>query len=85
MVYPHLDGATRIGYGPPVVPASRDGLPKMKEPSKNRKGCGKAALLETVGKSKSRTFPPFPQPLEIPQTARDSHFPTAMMITVSHE
>jgi transposase len=64
MVYEHLDGTTSIGYGPHVVARfAADSLPKRKETSKNRKGCGK---------------------VEIPQTARDSHFPTAMMITVSH-
>lgn len=84
-VYEHWDGTTSIGYGPHVVARfAADGLPTMNEISKNRKGCGKAALLETVGKSKRRTFPPFPQRLEIPQTARDSHFPTAPMITVYH-
>jgi hypothetical protein len=84
MVYEHLDGATSIGYGPHVVARfAPDGLPERKESPKNRKGCGKAALLETVEKSQSRTFPPFPQGLEIPQTARDSHFPTATTTTVS--
>jgi len=41
-------------------------------------GLWKSGLLETVEKSKKRwTFPPFPQPLGIPLTPRDSHFPTA--------
>ncbi len=38
-------------------------------------GCGKDALMENVGKSKPRTFPRFPQRLEIQK--QDFHFPTA--------
>ena len=84
MVYEHLDGATSIGYGPHVVARfAPAGSPERKETPQTRKGCGKAALLETVEKSPSRTFPPFPQCWEIPQTARDSHFPTASTTTVS--
>jgi len=84
MVYAPLDGATSSGYGPPVVARfAAAGLPKGKEISKNWKDGGKAAPLETGGKSPSRTSPPFPQRLEIPQTARDSPFPTATMTTVA--
>jgi transposase len=68
IIYEHLDGTTSIGYGPHVVARfAADGWPKMKDISKNRKGCGKGALLETVGNSKNGTFPRFPQGLGIPQ------------------
>jgi hypothetical protein len=35
--------------------------------------------VETVEKSKERTFPPFPPRLEIPPRTRDFHIPTATM------
>lgn len=83
-VYQHLDGSLSIGYGPHLVgryPA--EGSSKIAAASKKAKGCGKDALLENVEKSKLRTFPRFPQRLEIPPTTRDSHFPTAPTTTVS--
>jgi len=82
IVYEHLDGTVSIGLGPHTVARfAADGALKIAAVSKKKKGCGKDALMETVEKSKPRTFPPFPQRLEIPHTTRDSHFPTAPTTT----
>jgi transposase len=82
IVYEHLDGTVSIGLGPHTVARfAADGALKIAALSNKKKGCGKDALMETVEKSKPRTFPPFPQRLEIPHTTRDSHFPTAPTTT----
>jgi hypothetical protein len=82
IVYEHLDGTVSIGLGPHTVARfAADGASKIAAVSKDKKGCGKDALMGTVEKSKPRTFPPFPQRLEIPHTTRDSHFPAAPTTT----
>lgn len=84
LVREHLDGTVSIAYGPHVVGRyTAEGVAASAAVSKKGKGCGKDALLETVEKSKPRTFPPFPQRLGIPHTPRDSHFPTAPTTTIS--
>lgn len=84
VVREHLDGAVTISYGPHVVARWEPNHAASATTSATKaKGCGKDALMETVEKSKSRTFPQFPQRLEIPQTTRDFHFPTAPTTTVS--
>ena len=75
VVREHLDGAVSVSYGPHVVSRFAANAANKLAASQNG-GCGKDGLLETGEKSKPRTFPPFPQPLEIPHTPRDSHFPT---------
>jgi len=84
IVRQHLQGSVSISYGPHLV--ARFAAEPVATPaavSKHGQGCGKDGLLGTVEKSKPRTFPPFPQPLEIPHTPRDSHFPTAPTTTIS--
>jgi hypothetical protein len=75
-------GLFAASQGPHTVARlAAEGPSKIAVVSEKKKGCGKDALMETVGKSKPRTFPPFPQRLEIPHTTRDSHFPTAPTTT----
>lgn len=84
IVRQHLEGSVSISYGPHVVARfAAEAVATRAAVSKNGKGCGKDGLMGTVEKSKPRTFPPFPQPLEIPHTPRDSHFPTAPTTTIS--
>ena len=70
-VHQHLDGALSLTHGPHVLGrynAQGEALAKATTPAKR-------AMEKTAGgKVKNTTFPPA---LEIPQTARDSHFPTA--------
>jgi transposase InsO family protein len=69
-VHQHLDGTLSITYGPQRLGRyTRQGEPITKT------SAALAAVEKTLrGKVKKPTFPPR---LEIPQTARDSHFPTA--------
>ena len=70
-VHQHLDGTLSITYGPhrlgrytaqgAAIPATKNPAPPAVEKTRG-------------GKVQKQTFPPR---LEIPQTARDSHFPTA--------
>ena len=76
IVREHLDGAISISYGPHLV-ARFSAKAAYKTAATPDGCCGKDGLMETVEKSNPRTFPPFPQPLGIPHTPRDSHFPTA--------
>ena len=72
----HLDGTVSISYGPHVVGRyTAEGVAASAAVSKRGKGCGKDALMESVEKSKSGTFPPFPQRLG--NQKQVSHFPTA--------
>jgi hypothetical protein len=74
IVYEHLDGTVSIGLGPHTVARlAAEGPSKIATVSEKKKGCGKDALMETVEKSKPRTFPPFPQPLGNP--AHPAGFP----------
>lgn len=68
----HLDGSLSLHYGPHCVGRYRaPAVPAQEETKTGGDGLWKRREVE---KSKLRTFPPR---LEIPQTARDSHFPTA--------
>ena len=70
-VHQHLDGTFTITYGP-----QRLGHYSAKGVSLESEKIGARGAVEKTrgGKVKKTTFPPR---LEIPQTARDSHFPTA--------
>src|SRR6202035_185272 len=67
------------GHGIVSISANRG---KAQTSHQERGTKGKIAMEMTVygkhGKPKAG-FPPFPQPLEIPQDQRDSHIPTATM------
>ena len=69
-VHQHLDGTLSITYGPQRLGHyTSQGTPVLKT------SAAWAAVEKTLrGKVKKPTFPPR---LEIPQTTRDSHFPTA--------
>jgi transposase len=69
MVHQHLDGTLSITYGPQRLGHyTRQGEPILKTSAAEK------VVEKTLrGKVKKTTFPPR---LEIPQTARDSHFPT---------
>jgi hypothetical protein len=71
LVHQHLDGTFTITYGPQRLGHySASGAPL-----ENAKFGARGAVEKTPGgKVKKPTFPPG---LEIPQTPRDSHFPTA--------
>jgi len=71
IVHQHLDGTFTITYGPQRLGHySANGMPL-----ENAKFGAHGAVEKTHGgKVKKPTFPPY---LEIPQTPRDSHFPTA--------
>ena len=70
-VHQHLDGTFTITYGPQRLGHySATGVPLAKE----KIGAPGAVEKTRGGKVQNPTFPPR---LEIPQTARDSHFPTA--------
>jgi len=70
-VHQHLDGTYTITYGPQRIGHySAEGVLLD-----NEKSGGRRAVEKTLrGKVQNQTFPPR---LEIPQTPRDSHFPTA--------
>jgi transposase len=70
-VHQHLDGTFTITYGP-----QRLGRYSAKGVSIEKAKSGAPGAVEKTrgGKVQNPTFPPR---LEIPQTARDSHFPTA--------
>ena len=70
-VHQHLDGTFTITHGPQHLGHySAQGVPLERE----KIGARKTVEKTQGGKVQNRTFPPC---LEIPQTARDSHFPTA--------
>jgi transposase len=71
IVHQHLDGSLSLGYGP----HSLGRYDERGAPILNQKlAAGRAVEKTRGGKVKKTTFPPH---LEIPQSARDSHFPTA--------
>jgi len=70
-VHQHLDGTLSLSYGP----HSLGRYDERGGPILNPKLAARPAVEKTRGgKVKQQTFPPC---LEIPQRARDSHFPTA--------
>jgi len=70
-VHQHLDGTFSLTHGPQRLGHySAEGVPLEKAKS----GARRAVEKPRAGKVINPTFPPR---LEIPQTARDSHFPTA--------
>jgi transposase len=77
LVCEHLDGTWSIRYGPHEVGRYR--VPAGPWPCEEEgKGQGKAVEKPLRGKPKTG----FPRRLEIPQKARDSHFPTASTAAV---
>jgi len=71
MVHQHLDGTLSLSYGPHAFGRYDErGVPIVNPKIRT----GKAVEKTRGGKVKKPTFPPR---LEIPQSARDSHFPTA--------
>jgi hypothetical protein len=70
-VHQHLDGTYTLTYGPQHLGYySAEGVSFEKAKTGRATGCGKAPRRKVI-------HPTFPPRLEIPQTARDSHFPTA--------
>jgi transposase len=70
-VHQHLDGTLSLSYGPHSLGRyDEQGVPM----SHAKRAAGGAVEKPRGGKVKKPTFPPR---LEIPQSARDSHFPTA--------
>jgi transposase len=75
-VHQHLDGTLSITHGPHRLGRyTADGTAQIANKQiANKMSAPKAVEKARGGKVKKTTFPPR---LEIPQTARDSHFPTA--------
>src|SRR6266481_1096007 len=70
-VHQHLDGTLSLSYGPHGLGRyDPQGVPM----GNAKRAAGRAVEKPRGGKVKKPTFPPR---LEIPQSARDSHFPTA--------
>jgi hypothetical protein len=70
VVYEHLDGTLSVGYGPHTVGRfNAEGMPLQESIGRRRP---KAVEKPFRGNPKAG----FPLRLEIPQRARDSHFPT---------
>ncbi len=70
-VHQHLDGTLSLSYGPHSLGRYDErGIPM----SHAKLAAGRAVEKPRAGKVKKPTFPPR---LEIPQSTRDSHFPTA--------
>jgi hypothetical protein len=70
-VHQHLDGTLSLTHGPHVLGrynAQGEAVAKQATPAR------RAVEKTRGGKARNTTFPPR---LEIPQTPRDSHFPTA--------
>jgi transposase len=74
-IYQHLDGTVSIRFGPHVV-ARYDGGGQVLKTKTAAKRRGKGGSME-AGENKQQVFTVSHTPLEIPQKARDSHFPTA--------
>jgi transposase len=76
-IHQHLDGNVSIRYGPHVVGRyTASGEIRQTSPKKLSESRGKGGPVETVANHKPVSHRPH-RPLEIPQTRRDSHFPTA--------
>jgi transposase len=76
LVYEHLDGTLSVGYGPHTVGRFNAQGTLLPEPLPGKRR-GKAVEKTLRGKPKTG----FPLRLEIPPTARDSHFSTATAAT----
>ena len=73
----HLDGNVSIRYGPHVVGCyTAEGQPLQNSKKARGQGCGNDAPRK-ARKTPKASFPLFPPPLEIRQTAPDFHIPTA--------
>src|SRR5690348_4947934 len=70
-VHQHLDGTFTITHGPQHLGHYSADAVSL---DNNKIGAPRAVEKTRGGKVPNQTFPP---PLEIPQTTRDSHFPTA--------
>jgi len=70
-VHQHLDGTFTITHGPQRLGHYSADAVSL---DNNKIGAPRAVEKTRGGKVPNQTFPP---PLEIPQTTRDSHFPTA--------
>lgn len=89
-IHEHLDETVSVRYGPHVIGRySAEGVPLEKqrkslgtESKAGAKSCGKGGAVETVENQKAVSHRSH-RPLEIPQTRRDSHFPTAAATAVS--
>jgi len=78
-IHQHLDGRVSIRFGPHVVGRyDAAGQPLSVEAKGKRRG--KGGSVET-GENQKQVFTGSPTPLEISQTARDSHFSTAPTMT----
>jgi hypothetical protein len=71
IVHQHLDGTLSISYGPHRLGCY---TAQGKAKTESRAAASRAMEKTLAGKAKEPAFPPS---LEIPQTPRDSHFPTA--------
>lgn len=79
IVREHVSGAISVSYGPHIV--GWFGTDRAKPASsKTRKGCGKDGTMGRAENQKQVSHSSH-SPLEIPQTPRDSHFPTASTTT----
>src|SRR5215472_7465024 len=74
-IHHHLDATVSIRLGPHVVGRS-DARGRPLQTQTQAKRGGKGGSLE-AGENQPQVFTGSPTPLEISQTARDSHFPTA--------
>jgi transposase len=72
-VHQHLDGTFTITYGPHRL----GHYDKEGQPLQSNSAPARRAVEKTLGGKVKRTKATFPPSLEIPQRARDSHFPTA--------
>lgn len=80
-IHEHLDGRTSIRYGPNIVGHyEAGGASATSQESDDRAGRGKAAPVEAV-ENRKPVSPRSHRRSEIPQTRRDSHFPTASTTT----
>src|SRR5438270_40597 len=79
IVHQHLDGTLSLTHGPHLLGRyTAEGAAQ----SATKMPARRAVEKTRGGKVIKPTFPP---PLEIPQTARDSHFPTALPLLVNYE
>jgi hypothetical protein len=74
-IHEHLDGSVSIRYGPHLV-GRYTATGEIRGAKKLPQSRGKGGPVETVENHKPVSHRPH-RPLEIPQTRRDSHFPTA--------
>jgi hypothetical protein len=72
-IHEHLDGEVSIRFGPHVVGRFTNQGTAVRSEERSR---GKGGRMET-GENQKTVSSDSHTPLEIPQTTRDSHFPTA--------